>query len=68
MIHEIGETAGKVWQVLNEHGESTPAKVKKQVGASTEVLYQGIGWLAREDMVSEGETLGKDERSIKTTL
>ncbi len=64
MIYEIGETAGKVWQVLNDNGESTLAKVKKQVGASTEVLHQAIGWLAREDKLN----ISKKGSSVKFSV
>ena len=64
MYNEIGETAGKIWQMLNEHGESTFAKVKKNVGASSELLHQAIGWLAREDKLH----ISKEGSSIKLSL
>lgn len=64
MIYEIGETAGKVWQVLNDNGESTFVKVKKKVGDSSELLHQAIGWLAREDKL----TISKEGSSVKLSL
>ena len=64
MIYEIGETAGKVWQVLNDNGESTFVKVKKKVVGSTELLHQAIGWLAREDKLN----ILKEGSSVKLSL
>jgi hypothetical protein len=48
--HEVGETAGKVWHVLNDKGPQTLAQLKK-LGGSTELLTLAVGWLAREDKV-----------------
>ncbi|NOZ22375.1 MAG: winged helix-turn-helix domain-containing protein [Planctomycetes bacterium] len=52
MTSEIGEAAGRVWQCLNEHGEMTPSAVAKKTGLKRDVLFAGIGWLAREDKVN----------------
>ncbi len=64
MIYEIGETAGNIWQVLNDNGESTFAKVKKKVGGSDDILHQAIGWLAREDKL----TISKKGSSVKLSV
>lgn len=64
MIYEIGETAGNIWQVLNDNGESTFVKVKKKVGGSSDLLHQAIGWLAREDKL----TISKEGHSVKLSL
>lgn len=46
---EVGETAGKVWHVLDEKGTLTLAKLVKELDAPRDVVMQAIGWLAREE-------------------
>jgi hypothetical protein len=48
---QVGETAGRVWQVLSSAGPLTLAQLKKKVDGSGELLDFGLGWLAREDKV-----------------
>jgi winged helix-turn-helix protein DUF2582 len=48
---EVGETAGKVWQLLNRDGPQTLAQAKKKLDVASELLNFAIGWLAREDKV-----------------
>jgi len=48
---QVGETAGKVWNLLNDEGPQTLAQLKKKLNGSSEVLPFAIGWLAREDKV-----------------
>jgi hypothetical protein len=49
MIDSIGETAGKIWKFLNQHGEANLNQIKKNVKADANMILQAIGWLARED-------------------
>jgi hypothetical protein len=51
MIQSIGDTAGKVWNFLNENGkgETNLSQLKKGVNADPNLILQAIGWLARED-------------------
>jgi Winged helix-turn-helix domain (DUF2582) len=49
MIQSIGDTAGKVWRLLDEKGETKLSELKKGVGADPNLVLQAIGWLARED-------------------
>ncbi len=49
MIHSIGETAGKIWKFLDEHGEANLSQIKRYVRDDSNLILQGIGWLARED-------------------
>lgn len=51
MLHEIGETAGKVWMFLNQKGESNLNQLKKGVRADPNLILQAIGWLAREEKI-----------------
>jgi hypothetical protein len=51
MINEIGETAGKVYQILEKNGELTIAKLKTATKATDFLLSAAIGWLARENKI-----------------
>ncbi len=49
--HEVGETAGMVWNLLNQDGPQTLAQLKKKLNGSAELMNFAVGWLAREDKV-----------------
>lgn len=51
-ITQIGETAGKVWNVLYEKGPLTIAKLVKEIDEPRDIVMQALGWLAREDKLS----------------
>ena len=51
VITEVGETAGKVWQLLNDQGPQTLSQLKKKLNGTGELLSFAIGWLARENKV-----------------
>lgn len=44
----IGETAGKIYQSLEQNGKREAAKLQKEVGADAALFNQALGWLARE--------------------
>lgn len=54
MEHLIGTIAGKVWNYLNENGETSFKKLKEalfsneKVAMEEEKLAMAIGWLLRE--------------------
>ncbi len=50
-LSEIGDTAGKVWHLLDKKGPLTIAKLVKEIDAPRDVVMQGLGWLAREDKI-----------------
>lgn len=53
MWSKIGETAGKVYHLL-ENGETNITKLKKSLkreGCGDIVVDMAIGWLAREDKI-----------------
>ena len=55
----IGETAGRVWRVLDQEGQMKLPALQKQVGVPSTLLHLALGWLAREDKVditAEGRT------------
>ena len=48
-VVRIGETAGRVWHVLNENGPLNLSQIVKKVDRPRDEVMQAIGWLARED-------------------
>jgi hypothetical protein len=52
MKERIGETAGKIWQTLRENDEMTVSKLPKVMKEKETVVYQALGWLARENKVA----------------
>ena len=55
-LHEIGETAGKIWQALSKNGSMSVAKLVDQIGGNRDVVMQAVGWLAREGKLAITET------------
>ena len=49
MINVIGETAGKVWNFLDQKGEANLNQIRKGTKGNSNMILQAIGWLARED-------------------
>ena len=49
MQEEIASIAGNIWHALNDRGELSLAKLKKEVNGKTPVFDWAVGWLARED-------------------
>ncbi len=64
MQEEIGSTAGIIWHALNDRGELSLAKLKKEVNGKTPVFDWAIGWLAREDKV----VITREKRSFRLRL
>ena len=58
MKQDIGKTAGDLWQLLNEKSELSISQIAKQLNQKDTVVYQALGWLAREDKVKY-ETRGR---------
>ncbi len=51
MREMIGQTAGKIWDTLNVENEISLTRLPKMVGERETVVYQALGWLAREDKI-----------------
>ncbi len=64
MEAEIGDAAGTIWQYLDEHGETTLSRLRQGTKLSDQLLFMGIGWLAREEKLS----FMKEGRSTKVGL
>jgi len=61
---QVGLTAGKVWQILNDEGPQTVPQLKKKLDGSGEVLSFALGWLAREDKVD----ITQEKKIVKVAL
>ncbi len=51
LVWKIGETAGKVWHVLNDHDKISVTRLVSEVDAPRDLVLQAIGWLAREEKI-----------------
>jgi len=60
----VGDTAGKIWHALNEHGPQSLTQLKKRLNGSGELIGFALGWLAREDKIQ----ISQDKKSFKVTL
>jgi hypothetical protein len=65
MQEVIGQAAGAIWQILS--GSADPINITdipKKTKLTTQVAYQGLGWLAREGKVD----YQKKGRSVYVSL
>ena len=51
MKRKIGETAGEVWEVLKKKGKVNIAQLPRALKEKSVIVYQALGWLAREDKI-----------------
>lgn len=51
MKNEIGLNVGKIWQLIDKHGEITLEETKKKFGFSDFDFALSLGWLARENKI-----------------
>ena len=52
MKEKIIEAAGKTWKALGEKGQVSVAELPKIVNEQEPIVYQALGWLAREDKIN----------------
>jgi len=52
MREKIGITAGKLWETLRENKEVNVSQLPKVLKDKPVVVYQALGWLAREDKIN----------------
>ncbi|HEY5869546.1 MAG TPA: winged helix-turn-helix domain-containing protein [Candidatus Tectomicrobia bacterium] len=65
---EIGEAAGRIWQYLAEHGETTLRQLQRGTRLPERLLHMGIGWLAREDKLCFVQERGIVKLALHTQL
>ena len=63
MKMKIGEMAGRVWETLGEEEVAVPRlpQILKEKGG---IVYQALGWLAREDKIDFHKKGGKTFASL----
>ena len=52
MKDKIGEIAGKIWTILGEKQNVNISKLPKILKEKGEIVYQALGWLAKEDKIN----------------
>ena len=52
MKDKIIETAGKTWKLLGQYGETSVSQLPQLINEQDNVVYQALGWLAREDKIN----------------
>jgi len=64
---KVGETAGKIYDRLDDHGRATADKLKNLTDQNIDekLLEQGIGWLAKEDKIEVREEDGNTVYELK---
>jgi len=61
---QVGETAGRVWHLLNDEGPQTFPQLKKKLNGSGELVSFALGWLAREGKVD----ITQEKKLVKVAL
>ena len=51
----IGETAGRIWEMLRTKEKVNLARLPKLLKEQDVITYQAVGWLAREDKIEYTE-------------
>ncbi|MCK9606502.1 MAG: winged helix-turn-helix domain-containing protein [Methylomonas sp.] len=52
MAERVGLTAGTIWHYLSGNGETSVAKLVKELPEEEKIVQRSIGWLALEDKIS----------------
>jgi len=52
MKNKIGEISGKIWKILGEKEDVELSKLPQILKEKGEIVYQALGWLAREDKIN----------------
>ena len=47
----IGHTAGKIWETLSKNDEVSVSRLPKIIDEKQVIVYQSLGWLARENKI-----------------
>jgi hypothetical protein len=64
MQAEIGNAAGTIWRHLDQYGETSLAQLRRGTKLTDQLLFMGLGWLAREGKL----TFVRDKRSLQVAL
>ena len=66
MDADIGTAAGRIWQYLAEHGETTLRQLQRGTTLPERLMHMGVGWLAREDKLCFVQERGVVKLSLQT--
>jgi len=64
MKTKIGEMAGRVWETLGEKEEVAVSRLPQILKEKGEIVYQALGWLAREGKIDFHRKEGKTFASL----
>ena len=67
MNTQIGQIAGKIWQILGERGQVNITQVPRILNEKNTFVYQSLGWLARENKIQYTTKSGKTYVSLTPT-
>jgi hypothetical protein len=59
MKEKIGEAAGHVWETLKTKNEISLTELPRVLKLKSDIAYQALGWLAREDKIHYRTKAGK---------
>lgn len=65
---KIGEDAGKIWKLLETHGEIDASAIAKQTQIKVQDAYSALGWLAREGKVEGNKIKATTSSQIRFRL
>ena len=68
MISDIGVTAGKIWEKLGEKGQMSVAQLPRSVKEKSQIAYQALGWLARENKIQYDSKKGGQPKVSLTPM
>jgi len=52
MKEKIGKTAGMIWKTLKSKEEVNVLQLPRILKEKSDIVYQALGWLAREDKIN----------------
>jgi len=64
MKTKVGEMAGRVWRTLGEREEVAVSSLPQMLKEKGEIVYQALGWLAKEDKIDFHKKGGKTHVSL----
>jgi hypothetical protein len=59
MLEDIGKTAGRLWKTLGIEDKVSLSQLPKELNEKDEVVFQALGWLARENKIAYSTKGGK---------
>jgi hypothetical protein len=67
-IFKFGDSAGKIWQTLYEHGHLEEEKLLELTRLTDSELHAGIGWLARENKIAKKDQYELNNTNLKSKI